>query len=125
MKIGTIGTNFITDYILENIEKTEGLSCGAVYSRKEETGRKLADKYRISKVYTDLDQMLQDDSIDCIYIASPNSLHFEQAKKQETAVPAAFGQFVFLFDATTVDHHRWHRCGASVTPQMVKACAAS
>ena len=81
MKIGTIGTNFITDYILENIEKTEGLSCGAVYSRKEETGRKLADKYHISKVYTDLDKMLQDDTIDCIYIASPNSLHFEQAKK--------------------------------------------
>ena len=64
MKIGTIGTNFITDYILENIEKTEGLSCGAVYSRKEETGRKLAEEFSLSAVViTGVDQQEEGEAV--------------------------------------------------------------
>lgn len=81
MNIGTVGTGNIVETILENVQKVEGISCEAVYSRKEETGRKLADKFQIQKVYTDYDAMCQDESIDFIYIASPNSLHYEQAKK--------------------------------------------
>ena len=27
MRIGTVGTGFITNYILDNIEKTDGISC--------------------------------------------------------------------------------------------------
>ena len=81
MRIGTIGSGFIVRYILENIAKTDGISCEAVYSRKLETGQKLANEFHVSKVYTDLDEMCQDDSIDMIYIASPNSLHYGHAKK--------------------------------------------
>ena len=50
MKIGAIGTSFIMDTILENIQATEGMECVAVYSRKEERGRTLADKFQIEKV---------------------------------------------------------------------------
>ena len=75
MRIGTIGTGFIVEYILENVRKTEGISCEAVYSRTEEKGRALADKFGVQKVYTDLDAMCADPDIDFIYIASPNSLH--------------------------------------------------
>ena len=81
MRVGTIGSGFIVKYILENIAKTEGICCEAVYSRTMETGRKLADEFGVSKVYTDLDEMCQDESIDVIYIASPNSLHYGHAKK--------------------------------------------
>ena len=80
MRIGTVGTSFITHYILDNIAKTKVISCGAVCSRKEETGRKLADKYHVDRVYTCLEEMLKDDYIDFIYIASPNSLHYEQTR---------------------------------------------
>ncbi len=81
MIIGTVGTGAIVETILENVQKTEGISCAAVYSRREETGRKLADKFQIQKVYTDYDAMCQDEFIDFIYIASPNSLHYDQVKK--------------------------------------------
>jgi predicted dehydrogenase len=81
MRIGTIGSGSIVEWILTAVAQTEGISCGAVYSRKEETGRKLADKFGVQKVYTDLDAMCQDVELDFIYIASPNSLHYEQAKK--------------------------------------------
>jgi len=81
MRVGTIGSGFIVKYILENISKTTGITCEAVYSRHMETGRKLADEFGVSKVYTNLDQMCQDDRINVIYVASPNSLHYEHVKK--------------------------------------------
>lgn len=80
MKIGTIGTGFIVEAILETIEKTEGITCEAVYSRRESTAMALARKFHIKKTYTVLDEMLADPSIDFIYVASPNSIHYEQTK---------------------------------------------
>lgn len=32
------------------------------------------------KIYTDIEVLLRDESIDAVYIASPNGKHFEQAK---------------------------------------------
>lgn len=81
MRIGTIGTGFIVSYILDNIRDAEGITCEAVYSRSEEKGRQLAEKYGVKKVYTDLDAMCADPDIDFIYVASPNSLHYAHTKK--------------------------------------------
>lgn len=81
MKIGAIGTSFIMDTILENMVATEGMSCQAIFSRTYDKGKALADKFHIPKVYTSLDDMLNDDEIDWIYVCSPNSVHYEQSKK--------------------------------------------
>ena len=81
MKIGTIGSGFIVRTILDKVAVTEGIQCCAVYSRSYETGRKLADTYGVEKVYTDLDGLCSDPELDFIYIASPNSLHYEHVKK--------------------------------------------
>lgn len=81
MKIGTIGSGFIVRTILSKIALTEGIECKAVYSRSYETGRKLADDFGIEKVYTDLDAMCADPELDFIYVASPNSLHYDHVKK--------------------------------------------
>lgn len=79
MKIATIGTGSIVDAFLGAVEQTGGITTVAMYSRKESTALPLAQKYNISTIYTDLDALLSDPSIDCIYIASPNSLHFDHA----------------------------------------------
>ncbi|WP_294561971.1 Gfo/Idh/MocA family oxidoreductase [uncultured Traorella sp.] len=81
MKIGTIGTGSITDWVMGQLLEYEQNEYTAIYSRKHETAQALAEKYHVDKIYTDLDEMLKDDEIDCIYVASPNSLHFEHAKK--------------------------------------------
>lgn len=81
INIGTIGTGMIVEKILTNVQKAQHLRCEAVYSRKEETGRKLANQFGVQKVYTNLSKMLDDEAVDVIYIASPNSLHYEQAKE--------------------------------------------
>ena len=125
MRIGTIGTGVIVRHILKGVERTEGICCEAVYSRKEETGRKLADEFGVKKVYTDLDAMCQDEAIDFIYVASPNSLHYEQAKKAlgygknvicekpftptaaeaEELIRMAKDRHLFLFEAVTTLYH--------------------
>ena len=98
MKMGTIGTGMITEW-LNTAFQDNGLECTAVYSRKEETGRRLADKYNMPKVYTDLDAMLHDEELDCIYIASPNSLHYPQAMRAlEAGKNSNFGETVCFYD---------------------------
>jgi predicted dehydrogenase len=57
----------------------EEIELAAVYSRKHETGQSFANKHGIPKVYTSLEQFAADPDLDAVYIASPNSLHAEQA----------------------------------------------
>ena len=73
MKIGAIGTSFIMDTILENMARTEGIDCEAIFSKTYEKGKALANKFNIGKVYTSLDDMLADKDLDWIYVCSPNS----------------------------------------------------
>lgn len=80
MRLGTIGTGMIVRKILEGVAGTEGLICGAVYSRRQETGAALAGAFGVGTVYTDLEQFLSDPALDVIYIASPNSLHAAHAR---------------------------------------------
>ena len=79
MKIAAIGTSFITEWFLSAAAKIDNAEPIAVYSRNEQKGKDLASRYGIQKVYTDLDAMLKDDEIECVYVASPNSLHYQHA----------------------------------------------
>lgn len=81
MKIGTVGTGKIVEIMLCAMQKTKGITCCALYSRSRERGQKLAARFGIQKVYTCLEDMLHDAELDCIYLASPNSLHYPQAKQ--------------------------------------------
>jgi scyllo-inositol 2-dehydrogenase (NADP+) len=79
MNIGTIGTGSIVDTFLSAISEIDGVTCVALYSRKRATAEPLAKKYQIDTIYTDLGAMFANPCIDFIYIASPNSLHYEHA----------------------------------------------
>lgn len=81
LKIATIGTNFIVDAFLSAVAANEGIECCAMYTRKREHAQPLADKFHVPAIYTDLDEMLSEPSIDIVYIASPNSLHYVYAKQ--------------------------------------------
>ena len=80
-KLGTIGSGVIVHAILKNVTLTEGIRLEAVYSRSRENGLALASAYGAERVYTDMDAFLADGDIDVVYIATPNLLHYEQAKK--------------------------------------------
>lgn len=81
IRLGTVGSGVIVHSILDNVLLTEGIRLEAVYSRSAEKGRALADQYGAAKVYTDMDAFLADPEINFVYIATPNLLHYEQAKR--------------------------------------------
>ena len=81
IRLGTIGSGVIVHSILDNVKVTDGIRLVAVYSRSQEKGEKLAGEYGCEKVYTDMDAFLADDEVNFVYIATPNLLHYAQAKK--------------------------------------------
>lgn len=81
IRLGTIGSGFIVHNILDQVAVTPGIRLAAVYSRSREKGEALAAKYGAGKVYTDMDAFLRDEEVNFVYIATPNLLHYEQAKR--------------------------------------------
>lgn len=79
IRFGVIGTNFITDRFVQAYLENEEFILTAVYSRTMEKGQAFAAKYAGATIYTNLEDMVKSKDVDAIYIASPNSMHAEQA----------------------------------------------
>ena len=125
MNICAIATGAITKSMLAEYQRSEALHVTAIYSRKEETGRALANQFGIPRVFTDMEEMLCDPSIDMVYIASPNSIHYSQTKaallagkhvicekpfvptvaEADELIALAKEKGLMLFEAITTAHH--------------------
>lgn len=81
IRLGTIGSGVIVHSVLDSVMITEGIELEAVYSRTREKGEQLAKDYGCGKIYTDMDAFLADENINLVYIATPNLLHYPQAKR--------------------------------------------
>lgn len=78
VRFGIVGTNFISDQLLDAVRKVPEAEVCAVYSRRQETGEVFALKHNIPNIYTDYESFLESD-IDAVYIATPIYIHCEQA----------------------------------------------
>ncbi len=78
IRLGIVGTNFISDWFCGALGKIKGAVPHAVYSRREETGRAFAGRHSIPQVFTDYSEFLAS-GIEAVYLASPNALHYGQA----------------------------------------------
>lgn len=78
IRIGIVGTNFVSDWLAEAAATLDSVKITAVYSRKQETGDVFAQKHGIKNVFCDYESFLSSDTIDAVYIASPNFAHCEQ-----------------------------------------------
>lgn len=79
LRIGIIGSNFITETFVDAAQKVPGLQLAAHYSRSAERGAEFADRFGIPVRFTNLEEMAASDAIDAVYVASPNSFHAPQA----------------------------------------------
>ena len=125
MNLCAIGTGAITKSMLAEFQRSDVLRCTSIYSRKEETGRAMAEAFGLERVYTDFDVMLADPAIDMVYVASPNSIHYGQTKaallagkhvicekpfaptvaEAEELIALAKEKGLLLFEAITTAHH--------------------
>lgn len=121
MKLLTIGTSLITRRFLDAVKQVKGVEHVAVYSRSLEKAREFVSGVHH---FDNLDEALNSDVFDTVYIASPNSLHYSQAKQALLAnkhvicekpfvstkdqlielIEIASSRELFLFEAITTLH---------------------
>ncbi|KRN90352.1 Gfo/Idh/MocA family protein [Ligilactobacillus ceti] len=82
IKLGIIGTNWITTAFVQAAQHTKEYQLTAVYSRTLAKATEFSQEYTPQpSLYTDLTTFFASEDFDTVYIASPNSLHFSQIKQ--------------------------------------------
>ncbi len=61
-------------------EKDQNLCCYAVAARELERAKGFADTHGFEKVYGSYEEMLTDEKLDLVYVATPHSHHYEHIK---------------------------------------------
>jgi predicted dehydrogenase len=79
IRFGIIGTNWISEAFIKAAKHTGEFALTAVYSRNDKTAKHFAAKYGALHIFTDIHAFAVSETFDAVYIASPNSLHSEQA----------------------------------------------
>ncbi|WP_413538802.1 Gfo/Idh/MocA family protein [Enterococcus malodoratus] len=83
MKLAVLGSGKIVQEFLPIIKDLPGIQVKAILGtkRSQEKTEKLQGEYGIDESYTDIDECLQSDAFDTVYVAVPNHLHYGFAKK--------------------------------------------
>ncbi|GMA69411.1 oxidoreductase [Leuconostoc litchii] len=148
IKLGIIGTSWITAMFLDAAVQTKAYELTTVYSRSQEKGQKFLSSLAFNTENVDVVTTLSDlyQNVDAVYIASPNALHFEQAKvaiqsgvhaiveKPLFSNPAEFKQIenllathpdVLLFEAARHVHQPNFKLIQSIVKKMPKLQGAT
>ena len=81
MKLGIIGSGMIVKDFLSFTHDLPEIKLEAIAARNIENLKELQSKYNIKDIYTDIELCLENKEVDTIYVAVPNNLHYEVAKK--------------------------------------------
>jgi predicted dehydrogenase len=74
-----VGTGLMLRLIGRDFSLTENVDMRVIVSRTKERAAEMAEHYGFPDHSADLESVLARDDIDVVYIATPHSLHFEQA----------------------------------------------
>lgn len=81
IRVGIVGTGPITTRFADAVHVTDGIEIAAVFSRDAERGAAAAARLGAGTSLTSLDALLQPGVVDAVYLASPNSVHVDQARQ--------------------------------------------
>ena len=84
IKLGILGTGYIATKMAEAINYLEkhsmGIEAYAIASRNKSKADLFAQEHHFQKAYGSYEDLVNDSNVDLIYIATPHSEHFENAK---------------------------------------------
>lgn len=80
MRIGIVGTFWLSQTFARALWRVKGIELGAVCSRTLAKAEAFAAGYPEAKAYDDPEAMAADRSIDAVYIAVPNAQHYGLSK---------------------------------------------
>lgn len=79
-KIGIIGTGWIAEKMAITVQGMPKVEVYAVASREQARAEAFAKEYGVRCAYDSYLEMLEDENVELVYIASPHSHHYEHAK---------------------------------------------
>ena len=83
INIAVLGTGQIIPEAVEAVQASKKFNVAVIWAREHsaDKAKSLAEKFHVERITTDLDEILNDSTIDFAYIGLVNSVHFEYAKK--------------------------------------------
>lgn len=99
MRVGIVGAGMTVPWLLEAVKLIPEMEVGALFARKAEKRRELCEKYEIPVSYDSYEKLLEDKSVDVLYLPLPNHLHYSFAKQALEA-----GKHVILEKPFTVTY---------------------
>lgn len=106
MRLAVIGAGQIVAEFLQHATEVPGLELAAIQGRRREHLETLQEQFGIERVYTDLDECLADASIDTVWVALPNSLHFEVSRKALEAGKHVICEKPFVLEESELEELR-------------------
>ena len=82
MKLAVLGTGKIVQEFLPMIQQVSDVELVALLStpRSLDKAKEMQSNYQIQEVYIDYETLLANDTIDTVYVALPNHLHYQYTK---------------------------------------------
>ncbi|MEE3466335.1 MAG: Gfo/Idh/MocA family oxidoreductase, partial [Candidatus Cryptobacteroides sp.] len=80
MNVGIIGAGHIAEKAARRLAQMNGFQCLAIGSRSLEKAQAFAARLSSPRAYGSYADLLQDPDIGLVYIATPHSCHFENAR---------------------------------------------
>lgn len=80
MNVGILGAGRIAVTMARTLNGMKEAECYAVASRNLEKAQKFAVDNHVEKAYGSYEEMLSDENVDLVYVATPHSHHLEHAK---------------------------------------------
>ena len=79
IRFGVVGTNFITDWVINGARQDSRFVLSSVCSRNMDTAQTFAARHGIPHLFTSLEEIASSPEVDAVYIATPNFRHADQS----------------------------------------------
>src|SRR3712207_325894 len=105
MKLALVGTGMIVKEVLPVLKEIKSIDLMAIVStpRSLEIAEALADAFGIQQASCQLAEVLKNEEVDTVYVATPNHLHFEVAKQALEAGKHVICEKPFTMTAKELD----------------------
>ena len=80
LKMAILGAGGIASTMARTISRMEQVECYAVGSRSLEKAQAFAQKFGFQKAYGSYEELVRDEEVELVYIATPHSEHYENAR---------------------------------------------
>lgn len=81
LRVGIIGAGWIAEKAAITLKNLEGASCYAIASRSLEKAQEFAEKWQVTCAYGSYSELIADENVDLVYVATPHSHHYDVTKE--------------------------------------------